>query len=169
MSNFDKAFEEVLLIEKGYANSKYDKGGETKYGIAKRFYPNLDIKNLTIDQAKEIYRKDYWDIKFLGLDKINQYDIQVELFDTGVNMGVKTSAKMFQEALNLLNRNERKFKDLKVDGWIGQESISAYNKLDWKVVLKVLNGLQFMRYVEIVEHDKEQEMNFVGWMKRVKF
>ena len=82
-------------------------------------------------------------------------------------MGVKTASKMFQEALNLLNRNERNFPDLIVDGNIGVKTISAYDKVDKAILLKVLNGLQFSRYVDIVTRNPKQEEFFNGWMKRV--
>ena len=60
MELFDKAMNFVGLMEGGYVNDPIDKGGETKYGISKRSYPNLDIKNLTKEQAREIYYKDFW-------------------------------------------------------------------------------------------------------------
>jgi len=164
-TNFLRAFKEIISIEGGYTNNIHDRGGETKYGISKRAYPNLDIKNLTLDKAKQIYYNDYWfDIK---LDYIDNYNIQLELFDTAVNMGQYKAQTILQESLNLLNRNERNFKDLAVDGIIGKNTILAYNKVDKKILYKVLNGLQFMNYVRIVERDKTQEVFFNGWMVRV--
>ena len=47
--NFNKIIEKVLEHEGGYVNDPTDLGGETKYGITKRFYPDVDIKNLTKD------------------------------------------------------------------------------------------------------------------------
>ena len=164
-TNFNRAFKELIGIEGGYVNNKNDKGGETKFGISKRAYPNLDIKNLTLEKAKDIYYNDYWFA--LKLDYIDKYEIALELFDTGVNMGIWKASTMLQEALNLLNRNQKNFKDLIVDGAIGGKTISAYNSVDKKILLKVLNGLQFMKYVEICERDKTQEVFFNGWMKRV--
>ena len=60
---FDEIIEQVLEHEGGYVNDPKDLGGETKYGITKRFYPDVDIKNLTIDGAKEIYKKEYLILK----------------------------------------------------------------------------------------------------------
>jgi len=57
--NFERCIAFVLRHEGGYVNDPRDPGGETKYGISKRAYPGLDIKNLTEEQAKEIYRQDY--------------------------------------------------------------------------------------------------------------
>ena len=58
MKSFDEIIKHVLEHEGGYVNDPKDLGGETKYGITKRFYPDIDIKNLTIEEAKEIYKKD---------------------------------------------------------------------------------------------------------------
>ena len=52
-TTFDKIIEVVLEHEGGYVNDPDDAGGETKYGIAKRWYPSVDIKNLTKEQAKK--------------------------------------------------------------------------------------------------------------------
>lgn len=60
MSLFDSAFMAVEIIEKGYVADPQDPGGETRYGISKRAYPQLDIKTLTLVQAKGIYLTDYW-------------------------------------------------------------------------------------------------------------
>ena len=61
MSKFDEIIEGVLKHEGGYVNDPTDLGGETNFGITKRFYPDVDIKNLTEEGAKEIYKRDYWD------------------------------------------------------------------------------------------------------------
>lgn len=167
MYSFDMAFKEVLGIEGGYVDDKNDNGGETKYGISKRSYPNVDIKNLTLDGAKEIYYKDFWNTKPLELSLIDDEKIAIELFDTAVNMGVGVAARFLQEALNLMNRNQKDWNDLKVDGFCGKVTLMAYKKARKHILIKILNGLQFCRYKTICENDPSQENNFNGWMKRV--
>ena len=167
MNIFDMAFKEVLGFEGGYVDDKNDNGGETKYGISKRSYPNVDIKNLTLDGAKEIYYKDFWNTKTLELSLIDDEKIAIELFDTAVNMGVGVAARFLQEALNLMNRNQKDWNDLKVDGFCGKVTLMAYKKARKHILIKVLNGLQFCRYKTICENDPSQENNFNGWMKRV--
>ena len=162
---FKKAFEELIGIEGGYVNDPTDRGGETKYGISKKSYPHLDIKNLTLEQAQQIYWEDFW--KASGSHHMIKYELALELFDTGVNMGQGIARKFLQQALNLMNRNQYNFPDLKVDGIVGPNTIAAYKKVDDRILLKVLNGLQFMRYVQICERDPAQEKYFNGWMKRV--
>ena len=96
MSDFDKAFEHVLGIEGGYVNDPKDPGGETKYGLCKRSYPTVDIKALTIEQAKAIYKRDYWD-KVKGDDL--PFPLNLFMFDAAVNQGVDPAIKMLQAAL----------------------------------------------------------------------
>lgn len=163
MSHFEKAFKTTIEHEGGYSNDPDDAGGETKFGISKRAYPHLNIANLTLDEAKQIYKDAYYHKLYDALDEV----IAIELFDTSVNMGQKTAKMMLQSALNLLNRNELNFKDLVVDGIIGKKTISACFAVDSKKLLKTLNGLQFCKYKEIVENDPTQEKWFNGWLSRV--
>jgi hypothetical protein len=65
-SKFEMAIDFVLPREGGYVNDINDPGGETNFGISKKKYPDLDIKNLTVQQAVEIYRRDYWDRYSIG-------------------------------------------------------------------------------------------------------
>lgn len=85
MSFFDAAFSIVIGEEGGYVNDPHDPGGETKFGISKRAYPNLDIKNLTLEDAKAIYKRDYWDV--MGCDALS-WEMALIAFDAAVNQGV---------------------------------------------------------------------------------
>jgi len=84
MNDFKEALNFVLKWEGGYSNDPNDPGGETKFGISKRSYPELDISKLTLEQAKEIYYQNYW-LK-AGCDTL-PYPINICVFDTAVNMG----------------------------------------------------------------------------------
>lgn len=87
--DFEKAFAFVLEHEKGYVNNPKDPGGETKYGICKKYHPNLDIKNLTVEQAKEIYYNEYWPSHHLNSTiwaKLS-YGEKLMIFDCWVNQG----------------------------------------------------------------------------------
>jgi hypothetical protein len=80
--SYEKAFELVIGLEGVSSNDPRDPGGETKYGIAKRYHPNLDIKNLTLEQAKEIYLNEYWIPS--GCEDA-PYPMDICLFDSAVN------------------------------------------------------------------------------------
>jgi len=96
MITFDVAFERLIGHEKGYVNDPEDPGGETNWGISKRTYPHLDIKNLTREQAKEIYRKDFWD-KLGGAHPA----IKFQVFDFAVNSGIFTAIRKLQQAIGV--------------------------------------------------------------------
>jgi lysozyme family protein len=98
MSDYQQCFDKIILAEGGYVDDKNDPGGETKYGISKRQYPNLDIKNLQIEQVKKIYKEDYWD-KVHG-DEI-RYPLNLFLFDCAVNQGVQVAIKLLQRTMGI--------------------------------------------------------------------
>ena len=162
---FDDAFNLTIGHEKGYVFDPVDRGGETKYGITKRSYPQIDIKNLSLKEAKELYYLDFWNTRKGNLSNLPK-SIAIEVFDTGANMGINTARMMLQIALNLLNRVETLYDDLNVDGWIGNTTLKAIKKVSERKLLKVLNGLQFKEYFDIVEDHHEQEKFFAGWIER---
>lgn len=84
MSNFDSAFGIIVGVEGGYVNDPKDPGGETRFGISKRRYPNEDIKNLTLDRAKFLYKRDYWNSN--GCDPM-PWEQALLVFDSAVNGG----------------------------------------------------------------------------------
>ena len=98
----------IIYIEGGLVRDKDDPGGETKYGISKRAYPNLDIASLTEDDALRIYKRDYWDK--CDCDNL-PYGMDLEVFDCAVNMGPNASMALMNNAPtyedHILNRIER--------------------------------------------------------------
>jgi len=82
---FRKSLEFTLKWEGVYSNDPTDPGGETKWGISKRAYPNEDIYNLTPERAAELYYRDYW--LATGCESLPLQDAIVT-FDTAVNLGV---------------------------------------------------------------------------------
>ncbi len=164
MADFNLEVEKLLIVEGGYVNDKDDPGGETKFGISKRSYPNLNIANLTAAAAKKIYKIDFWDAA--GLDKINDQLIAAEIFDSLVNIGPVVK-KWLQKAYNLTNYWAGN-NDITVDGIIGSQTISAINSAPHpERILKTLNGLQFTHYVEVVENNPKLKKWFGGWLNRV--
>lgn len=97
MDKFERATAFVLRHEGGYVNDPRDPGGETKYGISKRAYPMLNIKDLSIEDVKIIYRKDYWDKGGCGaLD----WPLCLVHFDSCVNLGVGRATALKAKAFN---------------------------------------------------------------------
>ena len=153
MKNFDEIIEIVLEHEGGYVNDPKDLGGETKYGITKRFYPDLDIKNLTIEQATEIYKKDYWDKNRVESLPQNLWHIY---FDMCVNMGKRTAVKVLQRAANNKGRN------IDVDGGLGPMTIKALKGVE----LDRVRAFRVKYYVDLITARPEQEKFYLGWFRR---
>lgn len=93
---FDGVFDRLISHEGGYVNNPADPGGETNWGISKRAYPNVDIKALTRDGAKAIYKRDFWD----RVDGDKLYDgVAFQLFDFAVNSGIETAVRYLQRSV----------------------------------------------------------------------
>jgi lysozyme family protein len=113
----------VLGTEAGYTANPHDPGNwtggavlsgdckGTKYGISAAAYPHLDIANLTIDAARDIYRRDYWDV--VGCDSLPPA-VALVVFDGAVNSGVGTSARWLQAAVGA-----------EADGNVGNVTLAA--------------------------------------------
>lgn len=175
MKNIDTELEVLIDKEGDYSNDPTDKGGETRWGItefvARSFGYKDEMKELPKAIAKEIYRGRYWlQPKFDQVYLMNP-EIAFELFDTGVNMGVSTASKFLQRSLNTLNIDGTLFPDMTVDGVIGQMTLRSLKLfLDKRgkegsiTLLKMLNSLQTVRYIEISEANKTQEKYVYGWV-----
>lgn len=91
---FDSAVEAVLQTEGGYVADDAGRG-ETNFGINVSANPDVDVRNLTPDQAKAIYRERYWDA--IGADALPQ-NLQAIAFDAAVNQGVGNARKWIAES-----------------------------------------------------------------------
>ena len=91
MADFIQAVELVLKHEGGFTPGlPNDPGGATNFGISQRAYPDVDIKNLTVEGAKEIYRRDYW-----HFDAIEDQQLANCLLDCAVNQGLHAADSMY--------------------------------------------------------------------------
>ena len=106
MTDFEKAIAFVLKWEGGYVDNPADPGGETKFGISKRAYPSFDIKNLTEEQAKAIYRRDYWEK--MGCNAL-AWPMNLVVFDTSVNMGCSKAAEIRVQMEGLMGNDWREY------------------------------------------------------------
>lgn len=188
MANFEKAFYKTLGHEGGYVNDKDDAGGETYMGVSRVYNPTwtgwdliddlkgkpgfpriLDDNDAIQNAVQEFYELRYWDEN--RLDDVESQAVAEEMFDTGVNMGISRAAKYLQEALNYLNRNESMYKDLVTDGKVGNMTLKALqtvlDKGDEAILLKIMNVLQGMHYINYMKKSPTQEKYARGWFKRV--
>jgi lysozyme family protein len=147
--NFNLAFDRIIGHEAGYVNDPNDPGGETKWGISKRSYPNLDIKNLTRDEAKKIYYYDFW-MKING-EKLPD-GVSYQLLDFAINSGIVTAIRYFQRALGVAD-----------DGHFGPISQLAADKMSESDMIMHILGerLDFMTKLSNWPHHGK------GWARRI--
>jgi lysozyme family protein len=155
---FLKAFDYVMLHEGGYVNDSTDPGGETRYGISKRSYSNLNIKDLTLDQAREIYHRDFW-IK-AKCENIDDENIAIKFFDLSVNMGIGQAVKLIQRALRATGEQ------VVEDSVIGPITLAAINKADPTDLLSALKSEAAGFYRLIAQANPSQQKFIEGWLSR---
>jgi lysozyme family protein len=147
--NFDQCFSALIDSEGGYVNHPSDPGGETKYGISKRSYPTVDIKALTLADAKAIYKRDYWDRA--QCDKLPT-GLAFDVFDTAVNSGIGQSIRFLQRAAGVAD-----------DGIMGAITLANIQRDDAEALQARFNGqrLDFMTRLSTWENFGK------GWSRRI--
>ena len=164
MADFEVSVGKTLAWEGGWVHDVLDPGGETQFGIAKRFHPNIDIAALTVERAKEIYRAEYWNPLY---DGISSQEVADELFDFGVNVGRPPAVRIFQEAIRYLSAGP-----VVIDGVFGQKTLEAANALEPTLLLRELRARQAYHYASIVintpDANEAGARHFLlGWLRRV--
>ena len=197
-AKFDDAYHLTSIFEGGLSDDEDDNGGLTYCGISQNFWPDWQGWNIVSDyyhgealkqanrmmsqnerlhqHVKAFYYENFW-LKN-NCQSFNQ-EIANEFFDTSVNQGVKTASKHFQKTLNLLNRNQKDYPDLVIDGHIGLKTSQNYDlymatisfktrnqTLLIKWFLQVLNYYQLDRYINIANKASIQEKFIPGWLNR---
>lgn len=155
---FDFAFELVVGLEGGFVDHKDDKGGATKYGITKLRYPNEDIPNLTIERAKFLYKRDFWD-RF-KIDLLPE-KYRIVVFDMYVNHSPRATGLVIQRAIN----SKAGFDAVVVDGSIGNNTIGGLTK--YKPELFRVHAFRAKYYSDIVRNNPSQIVFYVGWINRI--
>lgn len=146
---FDDCFTRLLGHEGQYVNNPRDPGGETNWGISKRSYPNVDIKNLTRGQAREIYMRDFW--LRINADKL-QDGVAYQLFDFAVNSGIETAVRYFQRAVGVAD-----------DGHWGPASQAAADAMSESDQIMLLNA-ERLDYMTRLSNWPDASK---GWSRRI--
>lgn len=146
---FDQLIERVLSHEGGYVNDARDPGGETQWGIAKRSYPEVDIRALTRLLAIEIYRKDFWD-RIQG-DQLPK-PIAFQVLDATVNHGAGNSIRWLQRAVGAAE-----------DGRLGPVTLARIAKADSDDLVLMFNAIRLRFYTKLSTFDRFGR----GWTNRI--
>ena len=146
---FDDAIERVLSSEGGYVNDPNDPGGETQWGISKRSYPGVDIKALTREDAKQIYKRDFWDV--VKVAELND-DIAFQVLDFAVNSGGPVAIQYLQRAAGVAD-----------DGHLGPVSTAAINDMPMPILILMYLSLR----LDFMTKRKNWQYAGKGWAKRI--
>lgn len=142
-----------LKADGGYVNDPTDPGGETKYGISKRAFPGVDIKNLTIDGAVRKYYTNYWKPAYCA-----EWAAPVALYmlDSAVQHGPTEAVRMLQE-----------ISGTKPDGKVGPNTRNAVHSQDVEY-LCARYGLRRARYYARILRNNYSQTRFIeGWHNRL--
>ena len=171
-NSFEGAVGCVLGNEGGFVSDLKDRGGITNYGITLRFLQghNIDLNGdgitderdiieMTIPQAKWVYRKFIWELN--GYDRFIHSDIATKAFDMSTNMGESQATKLLQRAINLLSDV-----DIVVDGVRGVKTMNMANMLNPFDLLHEMR-LQSMDFYHALVAKRPANAKFLnGWLKR---
>lgn len=166
ITTFDLAFNYTVENEGGYSYHKDDRGGATRYGITRKnasLWRGRDVtaeemRNFPIEEAKEIYRKLYW--QELNCDLYNYPGVSVAIFDIGVVCGPPTSARLAQRVC------ASRGAPLRIDGIIGRSTIQEINSLSDSDFIRDFSALSIARFKGIIERNPSQGAFQRGWIAR---
>ena len=155
MERFNKFIDVILSHEGGYVWDSDDFGGETNFGITKRRYPGKNIRELTIEQATELYYTDFYTRMCLYYIKSDLLALHV--FDMGVNAGKGTAVELLQEIL----------KGCRIDGQIGPATAQAIANADISTNLVAAYKAKRIEYYYNVSLRRNNAKFLAGWVNRV--
>lgn len=148
---FERCMVVIFKHEGGYVNNPNDYGGETKFGIAKRFFPDIDIKHLTKEEAKRIYFDYYW--SRMRLDGIHSPEAVLELFDMGVNAGKSNAIRIAQRVCGAIP-----------DGVIGPDTTHRINIMP--TFVRYYKQARVEYYLKVSTR-RNNKVFLKGWLNRV--
>lgn len=158
MHKFESAIDHTLQFEGGYVNHPNDPGGQTKFGISSRSYPNVDIAKLTKEEAVQIYRRDFWER--YGYDAIHYAPLAAKVFDFCVVAGSQASHKALQRALLAMG------KSVKLDGIIGARTLAAVNSVRGALLLVAYKVEMAYHFKLLMVARPKARVFEKGWMRR---
>jgi len=118
----------------------------------------LNIKALTLDQAKKIYYQDFWiEGRF---EEVSDDSVAAKLLDLSVNLGIRTATIVLQRALRSCD------KLVSEDGLIGPETLSAVSNSDPNILSAAIKSEAAGYYRLIATKNPNQKKFLNGWLNR---
>jgi len=158
---FERAVDRVLANEGRYTCNPSDPGGETRFGICKREYPQVHITSLTRADAVAIYFRDWWR-RYHYSDLPGP--IGAKVFDLAVNIGPEHAAHCLQRALRACGRQ------VDEDGLIGEATRKAAPAANQIALMAALRSeaAGYYRTLAASKHGHGDDPNefLRGWLNR---
>lgn len=160
--NIKQLIDDILRREGGFVDHEDDRGGATNHGITQdtlarwRGHPVSvdDVRNLTRDEAAEIYAARY--VLEPRFDGIEHDDLAALVVDCGVNHGPARAARWLQAAA-----------DVTVDGMVGPVTLAAANSQDGDTLYRAVLAERCRFYGRLITRDPSQAVFAAGWANRV--
>jgi lysozyme family protein len=170
----ERCIDVVLRNEGGFQDNPNDPGNYvngvlkgTNFGIAAKYFPSEDIKNLTRERAVELYLKYFWEP--MNLEGINDDELVLQIFDFGVNAGRRRSIRLIQGIVNAEP----------VDGICGPITKGRINS--FKPITKVqqdgkeieYTAIDLFRegrkhyYIDLANRNPDLDVFLQGWLNRI--
>jgi lysozyme family protein len=150
---FKKCMPIIFRNEGGYVWNINDPGGETNFGIARKFYPNEDIKNMTKQRATYLYYRDYWTP--MNLKGLKDEELILQVFDFGINAGIRWSIRLLQRLVEVDD-----------DGIVGPITTKKVNEYGPELLDK-FKKRRLMFYMNLAAKKPQLEVFLRGWLRRV--
>lgn len=172
MSRFESAFRLLMHYETGgddtgaYHDDSGDPGGPTRWGIAARYHPGVNIKTLTRSEAAAIYQRDYW-FRYRCGELVDQQVATVYLFAV-VNPGPRRAGRALQRACRAVRSAACRW-DLpipEVDGLVGPITITVANALPSLALAAALRSEVDAEFTAEVLEDPGDAVFANGWRRR---
>ena len=164
MATFDTLFPLILKSEgTEFEWDAVDTAGATRWGLItddlKTYYHDQtkswqDVKNLTENEAFNIYKKLYWDA--LRADEIKNDSLAHFIVDGAINQGKGTITKYIQQVCGIV-----------ADGIFGSGTLAAVNAHNPKDLFEGLKQKRLDKYHRIVENNPSQQRFIKGWIRRL--
>jgi lysozyme family protein len=159
LASFKKAVEDVLIWEGGYTNDPVDTGGRTNFGISSKHHPEIDdVAGLTLEDAIQIYYKDYWVVGKVYM--IEDQAVANKLMSMDVNAGIYQGTYLLQRALRSVKS------PVSEDGIMGPETAAAVNKSNPKALLAAFRAECGNFYRLLIRRKPHMVKYENGWLRR---
>lgn len=178
MADFSIALKSLLVDEGVYANNPHDAGGETVFGISRKFNPmwtgwqrvdelktqhsnlrdlneSLEADPYVTQAVSNFYRSTYW-----NFDVIKSQEVANRMLSMEVNFGKSSAVRIIQQGLIRLGAN------LHLDGSLGPSTLLAIENANENDLMHAMRAYSALARLHKVISNPDQIVFAEGWLWR---